>query len=286
MINKQSLTIEWITQKQKEHKKSDPSILERMIFALYLLEQLQIYQLPFIFKGGTCLQLLLHDAKRFSIDIDIIVSPIIPRIQIEEVLTKIIQEGVFSKFELDERRSHNSNIPKAHYSLIYQSVVAPKVQEILLDILFEENKYPEVIQSPIQSKWLFLDTNAISVSTPNVNGITGDKLTAFAPNTIGVPYGRSKEREIIKQMFDLGYLFEFIDDISQVKTSFVNIATTEIFYKSDPTLTFDIVLKDIIDTALLIAKRESNDNESDKNKFKELSIGIQQFSYYVYEGNF
>lgn len=43
-----------------------------MIFALHLVEQLQVNGLPFVFKGGTCLVLLLNEANRFSIDIDII----------------------------------------------------------------------------------------------------------------------------------------------------------------------------------------------------------------------
>ena len=57
MIDTVSLTKEWLDAKQKEHKR-DPSIIESMIHALYLLEQLKLTGLDFIFKGGTSLVIL------------------------------------------------------------------------------------------------------------------------------------------------------------------------------------------------------------------------------------
>ncbi len=43
-----------------------------IIYALHPLEQLKVYGLDFVFKGGTRLVLLLEQDNRFSIDIDII----------------------------------------------------------------------------------------------------------------------------------------------------------------------------------------------------------------------
>ena len=53
----------------------DSAILERSIFALALLEALASVGMPFIFKGGTSLLLLLEQPRRLSTDIDIIVEP-------------------------------------------------------------------------------------------------------------------------------------------------------------------------------------------------------------------
>ena len=53
----------------------DSAILERSIFTLALLEALASVGMPFIFKGGTSLLLLLEQTKRLSTDIDIIVEP-------------------------------------------------------------------------------------------------------------------------------------------------------------------------------------------------------------------
>ncbi len=76
MILKESYRPERISQfrKQKDFYKTDPAIIEKMIRALILLEHLSESKLEFIFKGGTCLILLLKQANRFSIDIDILTS--------------------------------------------------------------------------------------------------------------------------------------------------------------------------------------------------------------------
>lgn len=48
---------------------SDSSILERTVFAFGLLEALSMVGMPFIFKGGTSLLLLLNRPRRLSTDI-------------------------------------------------------------------------------------------------------------------------------------------------------------------------------------------------------------------------
>jgi len=73
MIHTDSLKIKWINETAKKHK-SDPILVEKVVRALYLLEQLQKSKLEFIFKGGTALILLLPEPKRFSIDKNIIIS--------------------------------------------------------------------------------------------------------------------------------------------------------------------------------------------------------------------
>ncbi len=62
MIDIKSLSAEWIAEKRNKYSK-DPNLMESMIYALYLLEQLQLTGLDFIFKGGTSLILLTDDEK-------------------------------------------------------------------------------------------------------------------------------------------------------------------------------------------------------------------------------
>ena len=57
---------------KRENPSADLQLLEKIIGALYLLENLVSEGLKFIFKGGTSLVLLLNDLKRFSVDVDII----------------------------------------------------------------------------------------------------------------------------------------------------------------------------------------------------------------------
>lgn len=73
MINNETHTIDWILNlKSKLGKRIDPKLIEKVIWALTLLEQLKINGLNFTFKGGTALLLATEKPKRFSIDIDII----------------------------------------------------------------------------------------------------------------------------------------------------------------------------------------------------------------------
>jgi predicted nucleotidyltransferase component of viral defense system len=73
MIQQETLTQQWIDTVSKSNRKADKILVEKVIRALLLLEGLANSELPFIFKGGTALMLLLNSAKRLSIDIDIIV---------------------------------------------------------------------------------------------------------------------------------------------------------------------------------------------------------------------
>ena len=53
MIKANSFIKEWIDHLRSKKKKIDPSLCEKMIRALGLLEQLVVNELDFIFKGGT-----------------------------------------------------------------------------------------------------------------------------------------------------------------------------------------------------------------------------------------
>lgn len=122
MIDHASLSAEWLAEKRREYKK-DPGIMEGMIHALYLLDQLKLTGLDFIFKGGTSLILLMEKPLRFSVDIDIIIRPDLKREELEEYLSKIVAESEFLRMVVDERRSYKEGIPKAHYKFIYRSNV-------------------------------------------------------------------------------------------------------------------------------------------------------------------
>ncbi len=74
MIDKGTLTQQWIDKVSKSNRNADKILVEKVIRALLMLEGLSNVGLPFIFKGGTALMLLMNSAKRLSIDIDIIIA--------------------------------------------------------------------------------------------------------------------------------------------------------------------------------------------------------------------
>lgn len=74
MLTKENFHESHIRMLQKQSKK-DPALLERAVFAFGLLGAIRRVEMPFIFKGGTCLILLLKHPMRPSTDIDIVVEP-------------------------------------------------------------------------------------------------------------------------------------------------------------------------------------------------------------------
>lgn len=296
MIKAESLSAEWISERRKKFTK-DPAIMEAMIYALYLLEHLKLSGLKFIFKGSTSLVLLMEQPKRFSVDIDIILSPGITKEILEAYLSKIVTSSTFTGMELDKRRSYQEGITKAHYKFYYESnigtrdregnVISNPQREILLDIVFAENPYPVTVERPIETEWLIQEGASVKVIMPNIDSIAGDKLTAFAPNTTGVPYGIEKEKEIMKQLFDIGCLFDELSDIEVVKQSFRNSVKSEIEYRPERKIeSAEQVLQDIIDTSLLISGIVNLSKNEESLPLREINSGINQFKHYLFEGTF
>lgn len=290
MFNDKCFTEEWLQsfKKQPAHRRIDVIILEKMIYALHLLEQIQQNGLEFTFKGGTSLVLLLDEENRFSIDIDIISNT--KREELEAILKKVIDTSRFTAFKLEGHRSYKPGVPKAHYTFFFESSIKGASGRVLLDVLIEDSIYPETTKKAIKAKWIESDDET-KITVPTIDAITGDKLTAFAPNTIGIPYekgGQSATMEICKQLFDLSKLFERILDIKTVADSFQTFAQQEIEYHKEthPGLTPGKVLQDTIDTCLIITKRERGNTE-EKAKFVRLQRGITAFGTgYLMSGNF
>lgn len=290
MINEKCFTLDWLEsfRKQDQHSRIQTNILEKMIYAFHLLEQLVNTELEFVFKGGTCLVLLLEEGNRFSIDIDIVCKT--EQKHLEEILSKVVETSKFSAVKLDERRSYQPGIPKAHYAFQFDSVFATKVpSKILLDVLLEDSRYPELVEIPIETKWIETSSPA-TATTPSVDAITGDKLTAYAPNTIGIPYFKGEQSfamEICKQLFDLSKLFGHVTNMEVVAKSFQNHANQEIRYRDNSELSANSVLMDTIDTCIIITKGGASKDGLEKKYFEQLQRGIQGFgSGYLMTGHF
>jgi hypothetical protein len=106
------------------------------------------------------------------------------------------------------------------------------------------------------------------------------KLTAFAPNTTGIPYYKGKDlraMEIMKQLYDIGSLLDAAEDVAIVAKTFRIFANTEIGYRECDT-DANGVLDDIYDTALHICSRGTDG----KGDFKALSQGILSVKNFIF----
>lgn len=283
MINTKELTGEWILQTAKRFK-ADPLLTEKVIHALLLLEGLVKQKLPFVFKGVTALMLHFNSEKRLSIDIDIILSD--GETDIEQTLQAIVDEQLFTRFELNER-SKRSNIEKAHYKLFYTPKRDVKEEEefILLDILYEDVHYSNMVKLPVESDFLPQQGESLLVDVPSIENLLGDKLTAFAPNTTGIPYLKGSDNqsmEIIKQLYDIGTLFDVAEDFNSVKETFQKFAATELAYRDFDEDDLDVVMEDIYQTSLSICTR-GMDGDAD---FDSLQDGINRIKGYIFSESY
>lgn len=227
MIKKECFTAEWIEQVSSELHYNDKNLIEKVIRALSLLEMLVKAGCPLVFKGGTALMLILgKSAHRLSIDIDLICPP---GTNIEDYLKSFADFG-FINLELVERKQRDdADIPKSHSKFFYQIAYRNDTDAqsyILLDVLYEDIHYFRTQQIAINCPFIRLEGKPLMVTVPSAEDILGDKLTAFAPNTTGIPYyrnGRSCSMEIAKQLYDVGRLFENVSDLQITKEAFRKI---------------------------------------------------------------
>jgi predicted nucleotidyltransferase component of viral defense system len=284
MIKKESLDIGWINKVSSANRKADKILVEKVIRAFLLLEGLAKQKLNFVFKGGTALMLLLDSSKRLSIDIDIILSETPD--SLEEILKQASIEQGFTRVELQHRITE-SKIQKAHYKFFYKPLHQTRAKEesILLDIHFEKVVYQNIIELPISSKFIVFEGDPLTVKVPSIEDILGDKLTAFAPNTTGIPYFKredSMSMEIIKQLYDIGNLVDVVENIEIVRSTFDKFAKTELEYRNHEKLTSSDVLQDIYQTSLCIVSRGIEGN----GDFKQLQAGIVRVSRFIFSEPF
>lgn len=281
MIKKECFTTEWIEQVSSELHYNDKNLIEKVIRALSLLEMLVKAGCPLVFKGGTALMLILgKSAHRLSIDIDVICPP---GTNIENYLKSFADFG-FIDLELVERKQRDdADIPKSHSKFFYQISYRNDTDAqsyILLDVLYEDIHYFHTQQIAIDCPFIRLEGEPLMVTVPSAGDILGDKLTAFAPNTTGIPYykdGRTCSMEIAKQLYDVGRLFENVSNLRITTEAFRKIAVVELSYRS---LGTDIgqVFNDIRQTALCISTR-GKAGEGDFDLIQDGIIRVKSFMY-------
>jgi len=247
MLTDQCFTKEWVTRKKGEMGRVDPALLEKCIHALSLLCALGESPVPFVFKGGTSMILLLKEFRRLSIDIDIVTN--MPRAKYEPVLADIGGKVPFLGYEQDDRRERG--LPhRTHFKFFYNSAISKRRDYVLLDILEEKNLYPKIEFNSIKVPFIELE-KSVKVHMPIVDCLLGDKLTAFAPNTIGVHYSKKSSMQIIKQLFDVGELFNAAEDIVLVSKSYKALSKAEIHYRGGK-YTQEQAIEDTFRTGIMI----------------------------------
>lgn len=282
MISKQCYTLEWIEKVSKDNNVPDKIIVEKVIRAFSLLESLVIQGCPLVFKGGTSLMLHFDSRKRLSIDIDIVCPP---GTHIQPYLDKAKEYEFFDYKLVDRITPHN--VPKSHSKFFYNVTYKTNadVGHILLDVLFEDNHYNKLEYKNIDSPFILHDGDVVAVQVPSIEDLLGDKLTAFAPNTTGIPYmkgDRDCSMEIIKQLYDIASLFDKVEDLAITAQTFSQFAKVEMMYRNIDSDDVKLVLDDVFNTALCITLR----GQDRKDEFYKLQRGITHIKSFIFSESY
>lgn len=284
MIDPQSRSLEWIEQASALIPNiADTALVEKAIRALSLLESLVRSGCPFVFKGGTALMLHLDTSRRLSIDVDIVCPP---GLDIREYIGKYGSEyGFLEATEID--RNSRTSVPKSHaeyrYAVTYPS--GRPTDKILLDVLYEDIKYNEVVSLAIKSPLLKQEGEPMMVQCPGLKDMLGDKLTAFAPHTTGIPFFKGEDEffmEIMKQLYDVSSIIDRVDNLTEVRNTYSQLVPIELGYRKLNRLTEADVLKDTYDCALNICLRGA----LDKKEYGYYAKGARSVNSFIIPENY
>jgi hypothetical protein len=249
MISPECFARTWVLQKAAEIDCRNPVMLEKTIVALQLLGHLAESGLPFQFKGGSSLLLRLKPLRRLSIDVDIVTQAASD--ELHAVLERISRLAPLMGHEHDAKRDKELP-PKKHFRVFYPSVIEPKTDQVLLDVLFEPEAAPH--SEPVAIAAPFITTEReVRVAVPTVDALLGDKLSAFAPRTIGILYHPERKTDIVKQLFDVGALFDAATDLHVAAEVYAATHARQLVYRR-ANYTLADTLNDSIETGFLYSQ--------------------------------
>lgn len=227
----------------------------------------------------------MNSTKRISIDVDIICEP---GTDVIDYLKKTAPDYGFGNVVPKERVSR-TNVPMTHakcyYTVSYHTnpllLAGEEEEKILLDVLFDEVEYHEQVRKPIASPFLLCDDRPVYVTMPSLMDILGDKMTAFAPNTTGIPYFKDEKRcsmEIVKQLFDVASIFDQTTNLEVARKTFSRIVPVELAYRNRQAMGEDDVLRDIMNVARIICTW----GYDDAFQYGELSDGVGRVRDFIH----
>jgi hypothetical protein len=170
----------------------------------------------------------------------------LPDREFEPILAEVGRTAPFLRLEEDMRAP--DRLPaRRHFKFFFASSNPNNTNSyVLLDVVREGRLHPRIDPVPIRSP-LFRVEEEVRVDVPSVEGLLGDKLTAFAPNTVGIPCTENLAMQVVKQLFDVGQLFDAAVDLPAVAQAYDAIFEAENGYRGNR-FTRDGALADTIET--------------------------------------
>jgi hypothetical protein len=153
----------------------------------------------------------------------------------------------------------------------------------LLDVVYKESHYDEIVNLEIKNHLIKISGPVLKVSVPSVHDLLADKLCAYAPNSVGKILGEGRDVEVIKQMFDVAYLFDHYPLSPSFHSIYKDIAEEEIKNRN-LNITYEDTILDTIRTSLNIlleGKLDSKQYIFLKNAIKRFASFVRDYSFSV-----
>ncbi len=285
MISSECFTRTHIERQRERFGGGDPLLIEKSIHALALLGHLAGTGLSFIFKGGTSLLLHLPRVGRLSIDIDIVCEATDG--EVGAAVLDVSRRTPFTRYEENDRGARG--LPaRRHFKLFYLSVMSGREEYVLLDVVKENNCKLDCIEKPLATEFITTERD-VRIRVPTVEALVGDKLTAFAPHTLGVPFhnakGQAMTMQVVKQMFDVGALFDEIKDFAAVRTAYAESYRMESAYR-EGRYSMEQSLEDTRHVALQVALAGVKGAHPDERIIAHMADGMKRLGSHLVRGSF
>jgi hypothetical protein len=255
------------------------ALAEQAIHCLELVAELATVGLPYQFKGGNSLLLILDAPQRFSIDVDIATDA--TREQIETALEQIVRRyGTFIRWE---KRQHKTKpwIPLSSYYLFYQSLyVAPDQAFVMLDAQLKRSPYKTGMHTVASGD---IYRSSAQVELPYPSSIIGDKLLTMGPFTMGIPLGKGKEAQRLKHVYDVSTLLKIKPKLSEVHESCIACMEHENALQQK-SITLAQVVDDTVQFCATTAAYSDKPvpEENDSSVLKENVKGLDDFASHLF----
>lgn len=133
----------------------------------------------------------------------------------------------------------------------------------------------------MKNNLLKLEGATTVVKVPSVHDLLADKLCAYAPNSVGKKLGEDRDVEVIKQMYDVSYLFDHYKLNPSFHNIYKNIAEEEIKSRGLD-MSYQDTIIDTIRTSLNILL----EGKLDSKQYSLLKGAIRRFVSFVRDHSF
>lgn len=170
-------------------------------------------------QNGSCLALHTSELARLSIDVDIEVAKQLTREEIESVFDLVIVKSqIFSSWNEDQRTTTSPTSRHYRFEYLTNGIQSQSGSHIILDVVFVSESNPLTVEMDVAHPILSVAAPITSIRIASVESLLGDKLTAIATRTTGVPC--TKELEMVKQIYDVHRLLSLDLNPDLVRNAF------------------------------------------------------------------